>query len=85
MLLYALIGLCLVLVGVAGLQFSYLFYADRLQAERRKHLERLERRCAELTARLDAADDLIAEQASRLESYGLRSDDEAWADVIEER
>jgi len=85
MLSYALIGLCLVLVGVAGLQFSYLFYADRLQRERRKHLERLERRCADLTTKLDVADQVIAEQAAQLASYGFKPDDEAWADVLEER
>ena len=85
MLVYALIGLCLVLVGIAGFQFSYLFVADRFQKERQKHLDKLEHRCAELTAQLDAADQVIAEQAARLETYGFKPDDEAWADVIEER
>lgn len=84
MLMYALIALCLVLIGMVGLQFSYLFYADQLQKERRRHLARLEHRCEELSADLDAANRTIAEQASLLESFPT-IDDEAWADVIEER
>src|SRR5437588_448648 len=38
MFLYALIGLVLVLVGIAGLQFTYLFYVDRLYRERQKYI-----------------------------------------------
>jgi len=85
MLMYALIGLCLVLIGVVGLQFSYLFYADRLQSERRRHLIRLEHQCEQLSAELDAANRTIEDQAARLDSYETETDDEAWADVIEER
>ena len=31
MLLYVLIGLCLSLAGVAGLQLMYMFYLDRIE------------------------------------------------------
>ena len=87
MLMYALIGLCLVLVGVAGLQFSYLFYVDRIYRERKKYLQSLERKCADLTRRLDGAERRIAEQNDLLRvlipAQGF--DDEAWADVIDDR
>ncbi len=87
MLLYALIGLSLVLVGIAGLQFTYLFWVDRLNRERRKHMHDLERRYARLAARLDAAEGRIAEQDELLKRLGHNDDsvEEAWADLIDER
>lgn len=33
MLMYALIGLSLVLVGIVGLQFTYLFWIDRVYGD----------------------------------------------------
>lgn len=85
MFMYFLIGLCLVLVGVAGLQFTYLFYVDRLNHERRKYLKRLEHKCANLITRLEQAEQRIAEQDELIETVYSKNEDEAWADVIEER
>lgn len=87
MLLYALIGLSLVLVGIAGLQFTFLFWTDRLNRERRKHMHDLERRYARIAARLDAAERRIAEQDELLLTLGRDDEraEEAWADVIDER
>ena len=87
MLVFVLIGLSLVLAGLAGLQFMYLFYADRLNRERRQHLQDLERKCAQLLKRLEAAETRIREQDELLESAypGIRKGDEMWAEVIEER
>lgn len=87
MLLYILIGLSFVLVGVAGLQFSYLFYFDRVDRERRKHVRLLELKCLRLTERLEKAEDRIAEQNERLKAEypEMQIDDEAWAEVIEDR
>lgn len=85
MFTYLLIGLCLVLVGVVGLQFSYLFYVDRLNRERRKYLKVLEQRCSDLTARLKQTEHRIAEQDEILETVYGTKENEAWADVIEER
>lgn len=87
MLMYALIGLSLVLVGIVGLQFTYLFYVDRVYRERRRYLQDLEKRHRRLTERLEAAERRIAEQNDLLETIypELGRDDEAWAEVIEER
>jgi hypothetical protein len=87
MLIFVLIGLSLVLAGLAGLQFIYLFYVDRLNRERRQHLKDLEKKCSRLTSRLEAAEALIREQDDLLEAAypGMRRGDEVWADVIEER
>lgn len=76
MLMYVLIGLCLVLVGVTGLQFTYLAYVDRLNRERRKYLQALESKYAVLSERLAKAEHRLAEQAESVES---------WAEVIEDR
>ena len=85
MLMYFLIGLCLVLVGVAGLQFTYLFYVDRLNRERRKYLTALEHKCSDLAARLSRAERRADEQDELLEAVYGKKEDEAWADVIEDR
>ena len=87
MLMYLLIGLSLVLVGIVGLQFSYLFYVDRIYRERKAYLRSLEQRYAKLAARLETAERRVAEQNDLLEMIypELGKDDEAWADVIEDR
>ncbi|MEP6787147.1 MAG: hypothetical protein ABJB40_01855 [Acidobacteriota bacterium] len=87
MLMYALIGLSFVLVGIVGLQFSYLFYVDRIYRERKKYMRSLERKCSQLNDRLEAAERRVAEQSDLLEAMypELGKEDEAWADVIEDR
>lgn len=87
MLTYLLIGLCLVLLGIAGLQFTYLFYVDRLNRERRRYITALEHKHAALAERLAEAERRVAEQDELLEAvYKTEGkEDEAWADVIEER
>ena len=87
MFVFVLIGLCLVLLGIAGLEFTYLFYADRLDRERQKHLHALERRCGKLTEELDSAEVRIKEQSEFIAAMCPENvaDDEAWADVIEDR
>ena len=42
MLVYVLIGLCLSLAGVAGLQLMYMLYSDRVDKERKKRVHELE-------------------------------------------
>lgn len=87
MLMYALIGLSLVLTGIVGLQFSYMFYVERIYRERRSYLRDLERRHARLAERLANAERRASEQNDLLETIypELGKEDEAWADVIEER
>jgi hypothetical protein len=87
MLMFALIGLCLVLVGVAGLEFTYLFYVERMYRERQKHLAALQRKCAQLADELDNAESRIKAQSELIASMypGFSAEEEAWADVIEDR
>ena len=85
MLTYVLIGLCLVLLGIAGLQFTYLAYVDRMNNERRKYLKALEAKYADLSSRLADAESRIAEQNELLEELSPGITEESWADVIEDR
>ena len=86
MLLYVLIGLCLSLAGVAALQLMYMFYLDRVDKERKKHLHRLEIECRRLSAELDDAEREIKLKTEMLaDAFPEFEDEEAWADVIDER
>lgn len=85
MLMYALICLSLALVGIAGLQFTYLFYLDRVDKERKKLIHKLEADCRRLASRLAEAEAKVAEQDLLLNKVFLDSGDEAWADIIEDR
>ncbi len=84
MLMYALIGLSLVLLGVAGLQFTYMFYIDRVYRERKKYLQELEHKCTGLSVKLEKAERRIAQQDRILATLEIApgKDDEVWADVI---
>ena len=86
MLLYVLICLSLSLAGVAGLQLMYMIYLDRIDRERRKRVHELEVRCRSLAGQLAEAEDKISNQQRLLDSvYPETEDEEAWADVIDER
>lgn len=80
-----LIGLCLVLLGVSGLQFSFLAYIDRMNRERRKYLKALEKKYADLSNRLADAERRVSEQNDLLEQLSPGITEETWADVIEDR
>jgi hypothetical protein len=86
MLYYVLIGLCLSLVGVAGLQLMFLFYLDRIDRERRKRISQLEHRCTELSARLASARARIEQQDELIENLEVihHRTEEVWADVLDE-
>ena len=86
MLYYVLIGLCLSLVGVAGLQLTYMFYLDRIDRERKKRIVELEHRCRELGRKLAAAQERIDEQEELLDKFDIfrERNEEIWADVLDE-
>lgn len=88
MMWYVLICLCLSLAGVAGLQFFYMIYLERIDRERKKRINELERHAKYLAQRLEEAESQIFEQHQLLEEVYEETDDEneeVWADVIEER
>ncbi len=86
MMSYVLIGLSLSLAGVAGLQFFYMIYLERMDREQKKRIHQLERHCKHLQNRLQSAEQQISEQNSLLENMiDEFDDDEVWADVIDDR
>jgi len=82
---YVLICLCLALIGVVGMQMLYMTYFDRMDKERKKYIRVLEKRCSALTSRLESAEIKIHEQELLFDSLEFESDDEVWADVIDDR
>jgi len=86
MMLYVLIVLSLSLVGVAGLQFFYMIYLERINREQKKRIYELERRSKQLSSRLSEAEQQIARQNELLENiFDEAAEEEVWADVIEDR
>ncbi len=87
MMLYILIGLSLSLTGVAGLQFFYMMYLERIDREQKKRIHELERHCKFLSNRVSEAEAKITEQSNLLENifdeFGDAEEEEVWADVIE--
>ena len=88
---YFLIGVVVVLAGVAALQLFYMGYLERLGKDHRRRISELEKHCAHLSRRLHDAEDNIAQQAGviqSMENYDddepIQEDEEIWADVIEE-
>jgi uncharacterized membrane protein len=86
MMLYVLIGLSLSLACVAGLQFFYMLYLERISNERKKRIFELERHSKHLATRLSEAEQQIADQNEVLENmFEEYEEEEVWADVIEDR
>lgn len=91
MLTYGLICLSLSLAGIAGLQFFYMAYLERLDRARKRRLSELEHHCQYLSQRLKSAEVQISEQSEFIDAIYLELDEagaeeeELWADVIEER
>jgi hypothetical protein len=85
MLTYALICLSLALSGAVGLQLAYMVYLDRLDRDRKKRLNYLERRCRRLSQRLESAEARIAEQDAMIDLLQIPEDiEEPWADVLDD-
>lgn len=92
MLVYVLICLCLSLAGVAGLQFFYMAYLEKVERQHKKRIAELERHCKYLNKRLKETEQQLADQTEILETFYVDleveeedDDEEIWADVIDEK
>ena len=86
MMLYILIVLSLSLAGVAGLQFFYLLYLERINNEQRKRIYELERHSKYVSKRLTEAERRIAELNEFPENLFDENEEEVvWSDVIDDR
>jgi hypothetical protein len=86
-MLYVLIVLSLSLAGLAGLQFFYLMYLERMGKEYKKRIHELENHNKYLSHRVADAEQQITDQNALLEIFYTEHEDEeeVWADVIDER
>lgn len=87
MTVYILICLSLSLAGVAGLQFFYLAYLERMDKEQKRRLREVEIENRHLKQRLNEAHLQITEQSHLIEAAYIDQgeEEEVWADVIEDR
>ena len=86
MMWYVLIGLSLSLSGVAGLQFFYMIYLEKVNKDQKKRIYELERHTKYLSKRINEAERQISEQSEMLETFFDETEEaEVWADVIEDR
>lgn len=88
-MLYVLIVLSLSLAGLAGLQFFYLVYLERMSKEYKKRIHEVEGHNRYLAHRLEDTEQQINEQNELLEAFyeklEFEDEEEVWADVIDER
>ncbi len=87
-MLYVLICLCLSLAGVAGLQFFYMVYMERIGNDNKKRIVSLERRLKRLNQKLIETERSLAERDELIGTLGGDfevEDEEIWADVIDDR
>ncbi len=81
---YILIGISFVLLGVAGLQFFYLAYVQRVLREYKTKIVQLEKRCKSLSNRVEEIEARLAIIEDAFESNGDDDfDEEVWAEIIE--
>ena len=90
MTIYLLVGVVIVLAGVAALQLFYMGYLERLGKEQRRRIGELEKHCTHLSRRLNDAEDSLAHQAEIIQAMEYYEEDEViaeeeevWADVID--
>lgn len=84
-MIYFLIFISLTLASIAGFQFLYLFFLERVELEHKKRIKELERHCKKLTAKINEAELKINQQSEKINSFPENNDGEIWADVIGER
>jgi hypothetical protein len=83
MLLYVVICVALAMAGVAGLQFFYLAYLERIGNQLKRRIQELERQNAVLYHRWqDAEHQLNSYQA--LDAEEIYEDEEVWSEIIED-
>lgn len=94
MAIYFLMGVTIILAGVAGLQFFYMGYLEKQTKDQKRRINELEKHTRHLSGRLSDAEDSIlrhAEMIQTLEYFdeeeefaAVPDEEEVWADVIEE-
>jgi 16S rRNA C1402 (ribose-2'-O) methylase RsmI len=79
---YIVICLALALAGVAGLQFFYLAYLEKINSHHRRRLAELERRCERLAYRLHEAEQKLNDYQDIITTEP--AEEEIWAEIIDD-
>ena len=80
---YVVICVALAMAGVAGLQFFYLAYLERMSNQLKRRIHELERQNAVLYHRWQEAEQQISSYQA-LESEEIIEDEEVWSEIIED-
>jgi 16S rRNA C1402 (ribose-2'-O) methylase RsmI len=80
---YVVICVALALAGVAGMQFLYLAYLEKVCQSQKKRIYELERRSDYLTRELYTAENKLARYTEfEIEESEEESEEENWAEFI---
>lgn len=82
-MLYVVICIALAMAGVAGLQFFYLAYMERVMRQQARRLKELERQNAVLYHRWQDAERILANYQT-LDAEEIIEEEEVWSEIIED-
>lgn len=84
MLLYVVICVALAMAGVAGLQFFYLAYLERISNHLKRRIHELERQNNLLYHRWQEAEQQITSYQALEAEEIIEEDEEVWSEIIED-
>jgi 16S rRNA C1402 (ribose-2'-O) methylase RsmI len=84
MLLYVVICTALAMAGIAGLQFFYLAYLERVGNQLKRRINELERQNATLYHRWQDAEHRLADYHALDAEEIIDEEEEIWSEIIEE-
>lgn len=82
-MLYVVICIALAMAGVAGLQFFYLAYMEKVIRSQKRRLNELERQNAVLYHRWQDAERVLVNYQA-LEAEEVIEEEEVWSEIIED-
>lgn len=77
-----LIFLSLTLTCIVGYQIVYFFTLDRVRIEQKKYIRELEKKCKDLTKKLEDTQSKLINQPAAI-NLNLEIEEEVWADIID--
>lgn len=83
-MLYVVICIALAMAGVAGMQFFYLAYMERVINQQKRRITELERQNAVLYHRWQDAE-RVATHYDDLEAQVVEEEEEIWSEIIEDK
>jgi 16S rRNA C1402 (ribose-2'-O) methylase RsmI len=84
LLYYVVICTALAMAGIAGLQFFYLAYLERVGNQLKRRIHELERQNATLYHRWQDAEHKLAEYHILEAEEIIEDEEEIWSEIIEE-